>query len=151
MEDCLQDRSFHALIWNIYLVKSNPSARMEGPIPEIDPEVLKVRLERCQRMEDKKDQINRDKINDLRQRVQWHKENFARDIEWKRRQKEVNSGLQDGEQEQQQDLVDEEPEDEMVDDEDDVYVPVHLHREEDLMLPYGMTLAEWKDIFGERL
>ena len=32
-----------------------------------------------------------------------------------------------------------------------VYLPVPPRREEALILPYGRTVAEWKEIYGERL
>lgn len=144
-EDSLQDKQFHRLFWNLYRIKCNPSLRMKSPIPYVDPEILKLKYERCQRMEEKKDQINRDKINHLRRRVQWNRESWARYLE-ENLEQEVddlkNWGMQDSEA-----LVEEEQDDLREDLKE--YVPVHLHREEDLILPYGMTKAERLDIFGD--
>jgi hypothetical protein len=101
LEDFAQDQSLHRLIWNLHRMKDNPTQSMENLIHTLDPELLKTKLERCQRIEEKTDRINRDKVNYRRQRQLWLKERQAL-YEQKRKQREEDvTGLKDKEEREQ--------------------------------------------------
>src|SRR5436853_4356612 len=70
-EDIYKDMKFHNLLWQLFRAQSDPRWRpMVPPSPE-DLRRCEAKFERCKRMEEKKDQINRDKINHYRRRREY--------------------------------------------------------------------------------